>query len=94
MSFVCCRSKELQLLQKKNHLASRKMMDRWLFAMKVVNFRKQARINWSTRCTRYGRTDCPIFFKQLFSVFLLEKRQSWPKIILDIVTENSEGKIK
>ena len=39
------------------------MMDRWLFAMKVVNFRKQARINWSRRCTRYWRTNCPIFFK-------------------------------
>lgn len=46
------RNKELQLTQKKNHIASRKMMDRWLFAMKVVNFRKKARMNWSRRCTR------------------------------------------
>ena len=51
--FVVLRTKELQLTQKKNHLASRKMMDRWLFAMKVVNFRKKARSNWSRRCTRW-----------------------------------------
>ena len=41
-----------QLTEKKNQLASRRIMDRWLFAIKVVNFRKKARLNWSRRCTR------------------------------------------
>lgn len=46
------RKKEFQLTEKKNKLVSRKMMDRWLFAMEIVKFRKKVKTNWTRRCTR------------------------------------------
>ena len=51
--FLVSRSKELQLTHAKNLRLTRNMMDRWMFAMKVVHFRKKARTSWSVRCARY-----------------------------------------
>ena len=51
--FVVSRSKELQLTRATNLRVTRNMMDRWMFAMKVVHFRKKARTSWSVRCARY-----------------------------------------
>ncbi|PFX20450.1 Cyclin-dependent kinase 11B [Stylophora pistillata] len=77
------RSKELQLIQKKNHIASRKMVDRWLFAMQVANFRKKARVNWSIRCTRKACEAWKLLLKKKYlEQRLMVNRDIWQLVMM------------
>ena len=54
--FVCSRTMMIDHSRRRDQQLTRKAMDKWLFAMKIVNFRKRVYLNWSRRCTRWEKT--------------------------------------
>ncbi|KAK3697329.1 hypothetical protein QZH41_015714 [Actinostola sp. cb2023] len=54
------------LMQKKNATTTRKAIDNWLFAMKVANLKKQAKINWTKRCVRNACTEWKLLLKRKY----------------------------
>lgn len=77
------RHKELELTQRMNQHTTRKMMDRWMFAMKIVSFRKRAKRNWSSRCTRKACEAWKVLLKRKYLVQrLIDNRSIWEQLML------------
>ncbi|KAJ7393457.1 hypothetical protein OS493_006434 [Desmophyllum pertusum] len=74
------------------------MMDRWLFAMKVVNFRKKARMNWSRRCTRKACEAWKVLLKRKYlEQRLIDNRSIWQRFdyeedIQEMATAEAKGR--
>ncbi|XP_031551995.1 uncharacterized protein LOC116289246 [Actinia tenebrosa] len=58
------RIRYIRLIQIKESRLTVKAMNQWLFAMKVANFKKQAKINWSKRCTRKACEEWKLLLKR------------------------------